>query len=80
MSDALREINENLEKVNTSMDMIRDKADSINTVISDSSHQIDTVATGSIELEGNMNDLTERAIKNNDEARSLNRNISEYKL
>ncbi|MBO4762490.1 MAG: methyl-accepting chemotaxis protein, partial [Lachnospiraceae bacterium] len=70
MSDALREINENLEKVNTSMDMIRDKADSINTVISDSSHQIDTVATGSIELEGNMNDLTERAIKNNDEARS----------
>lgn len=80
MSDALREINENLEKVNTSMDMIRDKADSINTVISDSSHQIDTVATGSIDLEGNMNDLTERAIKNNDEARSLNRNISEYKL
>ena len=80
MSDALREINENLERVNTSMDMIRDKADSINTVISDSSHQIDTVATGSIELEGNMNDLTERAIKNNDEARSLNRNISEYKL
>ena len=80
MSDALREINENLEKVNASMDMIRDRADSINTVISDSSHQIDTVATGSTELEGNMNDLSERAIKNNDEARSLNRNISEYKL
>ena len=80
MSVALREINESLEKVNVSMDMIRGRADSINSVIAESSRQIDSVAGGSALLEGNMNDLSEKASKNNDESRMLNQNISEYKL
>ena len=80
MSLALREINESLEKVYVSMDMIRGRADSINSVIAESSRQIDSVAGGSALLEGNMNDLSEKASKNNDESRMLNQNISEYKL
>jgi len=80
MSGALREINGNLSKVNTGIDMIRGRAESINTVIEESSHKIDSVASGSAVLEGNMNDLTEKATKNNEKARSLNDNISEYKL
>ncbi|MCR5432190.1 MAG: hypothetical protein K6E95_06505 [Lachnospiraceae bacterium] len=80
MSNALKEINENLAKVDGSMNMIRERADSINSVITESSEKIESVAKGSAVLEGNMNDLTEKAVKNNDEAKNLNDNISEYKL
>ncbi|MCR5830074.1 MAG: hypothetical protein K6F93_07005 [Lachnospiraceae bacterium] len=80
MSNALKEINNNLSKVNSSIDVIRDRADSINTVVEESSNKIDSVADGSAVLEGNMNDLTEKAVNNNEKARSLNENISEYKL
>ena len=80
MSGALKEINDSFARINESMNMIRDRADSINSVIEKGSDKIESVAKGSAVLEGNMNDLTEKASKNNDEARSLNQNISEYKL
>ena len=80
MSGALKEINDSLAKVNESMNMIRNRADSINSVIEEGSGKIDSVAKGSAVLEENMNDLTDKASKNNEEARSLNQNISEYKL
>ena len=80
MSGALKEINDSLAKVNESMNMIRNRADSINSVIEEGSGKIESVAKGSTVLEENMNDLTDKASKNNEEARSLNQNISEYKL
>jgi len=80
MATALKDINENLEKVNGSIDMISDRADSINTVVMDSSEKVESVAKGSMVLEGNMNDLTQKAIHNNEEAKNLNDNIAEYKL